>query len=132
MIRFTSNSAASFFLLFSTAVAWYEGSTILDNSLEWQYSTPFTQLLYGVVNNPSDISQLDYFVYAAKFQPTFPIIMVLSSLYLLILIGYSILKQEKKWVCLLSYLFRRRIAFYLVILLLNLQRSVVIYYFLFS
>ena len=70
---------------------------ILDNSLEWRYSTPFTQLLYGVVNNPSDISQLDYFVYTVKFQPSFPIIMVLSSLYLLILIGYYILKQEKKW-----------------------------------
>lgn len=43
------------------------------------------------------ISQLDYIVYASKFQPTFPIIMILSSLNLLILIGYKILKQEKKW-----------------------------------
>lgn len=83
-------------LLFSTAVAWYEGSAILDNSLEWRNSTPFTQLLYGAVNNPSNILQLDYFVYAIKFQPTFPIIMVLSSLYLLILIGYCIFQEEKK------------------------------------
>ncbi|MBT2728809.1 YjdJ family protein [Bacillus sp. ISL-75] len=83
-------------LLFSTSVAWYEGSTILDKSLEWRYSTPFTQLLYGEVSEPSEISQLDYFVYAAKFQPTFPIIMVLSSLYLLILIGYYIFQEEKK------------------------------------
>ena len=87
---------ASFFLLFSTAVAWYEGSAILDNPWEWRYSTPFTQLFYGVVSSPSDISQLDYFVYAFKFQPIFPVIMVLSSLYLLALIGYFIFKQEKK------------------------------------
>jgi len=106
MIRFIIQCGiSSFFLLFSTAVAWYEGSAILDNPWEWRYSTPFTQLLYGVVSNPSAISQLDYFVYAAKFQPTFPSIMVLSSLYLLILIGYYILKQEKKWfACYLTFL----------------------------
>lgn len=97
MIRFIIQfGVASFFLLFSTTVAWYEGSAILDNPWEWRYSTPFTQLLYGVVSNPNDISQLDYFVYASKFQPTFPIIMVMSSLYLLILTGYYIFKQEKK------------------------------------
>jgi Domain of unknown function (DUF4306) len=96
MIRFIIQfGVASFFLLFSTTVAWYEGSAILDNPWEWKYSTPFTQLMYAVVSNPSDISRLDYFVYAAKFQPTFPIIMVLSSLYLLILIGYCIFRQEK-------------------------------------
>lgn len=98
MIRFIIQfGVASLLLLFSTTVAWYEGSAILDNPWEWRYSTPFTKLFHGVVSNPSDISQLDYFVYASKFQPTFPIIMILSSLYLLILIGYYILKQEKKW-----------------------------------
>ncbi|MBU8769452.1 YjdJ family protein [Cytobacillus oceanisediminis] len=98
MIRFVIPFSVSIaVLLFSAAVAWYEGSAILDNPWEWRYSTPFTQLLYGVVNNPSDISQPDYFVYASKFQPTFPIIMILSSLYLLILIGYNTLKQKRKW-----------------------------------
>ncbi len=85
---------ASILMLFSTAVSWYEGSAILDNPWEWRYSTPFTQLLYGEVSKPSDISQLDYFVYAAKFQPTFPIIMIISALYLLVLVGYLLLKRE--------------------------------------
>jgi len=62
-------------LLFSTVAAWYEGSAILDNPWEWKYSTPFSQMLYGEVQSDSDISQLDYFVYAAKFQPAFPVIM---------------------------------------------------------
>ena len=98
MIRFIIQfGVASFFLLFSTLATWYEGSAILDRSLEWRNSTPFTQLFYGVVSNPSEISRLDFFVYAAKFRPTFPSIMVLSSLYLLILIGYYILKDKKKW-----------------------------------
>jgi hypothetical protein len=83
-------------LLFSTAVAWYEGSAILDHPWEWKYSTPFSHMLHGEVHSNSDISQLDYFVYAAKFQPTFPVIMVISSLYLLVLIGYYFLNQHYK------------------------------------
>lgn len=96
MIRFIQFGVASCFLLISFFATLYEGSNILTDPWEWRYSTPFTQLFYGVVNNPSDISQLDYIVYAAKFHPTFPIIMFLSGLYLLVLIGYYTLKQEKK------------------------------------
>jgi len=84
-------------LLISTIAGWYEGSAILDNPWEWKYSTPFSQLLYGEVHSESNISELDYYIYAAKFQPTFPIIMVISSLYLLILIGYYSLKRQYKW-----------------------------------
>lgn len=79
---------ASILFFLSIVVAWYEGSTILDNPWEWKYSTPFSRLLYGEVHSASDILQLDYFIYAAKFQPTYPVIMVISILYLLILIGY--------------------------------------------
>ncbi|MDE5414277.1 YjdJ family protein [Alkalihalobacterium chitinilyticum] len=82
-------------LLFSTFASWYEGSAILDNPWEWKYSTPFSQLLYGDVQNINQISQLDHFVYAAKFQPTFPLIMLISGLYLLILIGYQLFKSRK-------------------------------------
>jgi hypothetical protein len=92
-------------LLFSTVAAWYEGSAILDNPWEWKYSTPFSQMLYGEVQSDSDISQLDYFVYAAKFQPTFPVIMAISGLYLLILIGYYFLnRQHKRFTYFLSIL----------------------------
>ncbi|MGE8205422.1 YjdJ family protein [Heyndrickxia sp. NPDC080065] len=84
-------------LLFSTAVAWYEGSALIDYPSEWTYSTPFSQLLNGQILSESDISQLDFFVYAAKFQPTFPLIMQITGLYLLVLIGYSFLKNQNKW-----------------------------------
>ena len=60
------------FLIFFTVAAWYEGSTILDNPWEWKYSAIFTQLLHGEVVNQHTISQLDYFVYAAKFKPAYP------------------------------------------------------------
>ncbi len=96
---------ASILLLISTVAAFYEGSAIVDNPWEWKYSTPFSQFLYGEVNSNSSISQLDYLVYAVKFQPTFPVIMVISSLYLLILIGYHFLKpQHKRFAYYLSFL----------------------------
>lgn len=84
-------------LVFSTTITWYEGSAILDNRWEWKYSTPISQLLNGQILNNSDISQLDYFVYAKKFQPTFPLIMQISGLYLFILIGFYTLKDKNKW-----------------------------------
>lgn len=98
LFRFSIQFGIAFiFLLISTVAGWYEGSALLDNPWEWKYSTPFSQLFYGEVQSSSDISKLDYFVYSAKFQPTFPVIMVLSSLYLLILIGYYFLKRQYKW-----------------------------------
>lgn len=69
-------------LLMATAIAWYEGSEIIDNSLEWKYSTPFSRLFNIEIVNGQDISQLDYFVYAAKFQPFFPMIMTVSVIYI--------------------------------------------------
>ncbi|WP_240375611.1 YjdJ family protein [Bacillus piscicola] len=86
----------SILLLFSTLAAWYEGSAILDNPWEWKYSTPFSQLFHGEVQNSSHVSQLDHFVYAAKFGPTFPIIVVISTIYLIVLLGYYFLKRQLK------------------------------------
>lgn len=78
-------------------VAWYEGSAIIDNSLEWKYSTPFTKLFDIEITNGADISQLDYFIYAVKFQPLFPTIMLVSLLYILSITGYYLIKIKSKW-----------------------------------
>ncbi|RBP85990.1 uncharacterized protein DUF4306 [Cytobacillus firmus] len=59
------------------------------------YNT-FYKLLYGEVIKPSDITRLDFFIYAARFQPTFAILMFISSLYFLGIIGYFIFKKEKR------------------------------------
>lgn len=86
-----------FILAVSTFIAWYEGSAIIDNSLEWKYSTPFTELFNIDITNGRDISQLDYFVYSAKFQPLFPTIMMVCVLYILSVIGYYLIKRNPKW-----------------------------------
>ncbi|MFJ7828515.1 DUF4306 domain-containing protein [Psychrobacillus sp. NPDC096623] len=77
-------------------VAWYEGSQIVNNTLEWKYTTYFSEMVNGSVKQASDILTIDYFVYAAKFFPLFPLLMLLSGTYLLILIGYSLLKHNYK------------------------------------
>lgn len=50
----------------------------------------------GEVTEHADISQLDHFIYAAKFNPIFPILMVLSFTYIFILSGYLLLKYNTK------------------------------------
>ncbi|MGE6258163.1 YjdJ family protein [Heyndrickxia sporothermodurans] len=91
-------------LLFSTVVAWYEGSEIVFDSFEWGYSTPLTHFFHGEVNEPADISPFDYFVYAAKFRPTFPILMIVSTIYLFTLIGYFFTKKKNKFTYFISLL----------------------------
>ena len=87
----------TFTLVVSTFIAWYEGSAITYKSLEWGYSTPFTKLFNIEITNGRDISQLDYFVYAAKFQPLFPAIMMVSVFYILSVGGYYLIKYKPKW-----------------------------------
>lgn len=50
------------------------------------------------ITNGRDISQLDYFVYAVKFQPLFPTMMIVSVLYILSVIGFYLIKIKSKWV----------------------------------
>jgi hypothetical protein len=89
--------AVSAVFLFSTIAAWYEGSALLNHPSEWQNSTPITHLMYGTVHESSKILQWDFFVYAAKYEPTFPMIMTVSGLYFLIFLGYYIFKKVRKW-----------------------------------
>ncbi|WLV25364.1 YjdJ family protein [Aciduricibacillus chroicocephali] len=87
MFLFIQLGVTIFIFLASFLFSWYEGSAVLENPWEWNYSTPFSHLLHGEVNKVSDISLLDHFVYAAKFHPLYPALMLLSGVYLLVLVG---------------------------------------------
>lgn len=98
MFKYIIQFVVGFFtLIVSTFIAWYEGSTITNNSFEWEYSTPFSKLLNIEITNGRDISQLDYFVYAAKFHPLFPTIMIVSTFYILSVVGYLLIQNKSKW-----------------------------------
>ncbi|MEI2663178.1 YjdJ family protein [Rossellomorea sp. LJF3] len=79
---------------FSTLVSWYEGSALLDHSWEWRYSAPFSEMVHGRVTGSNDIVALDFFVYAAKFSPLYPGVMITSASYLFILIGFGLLNKQ--------------------------------------
>jgi hypothetical protein len=87
--------AALFFMVF-TFCTWYEGSEILDRPWEWKYSTHFTQVNDEQAMDAVDISNFDHFVYAAKFKPLFPLLMVLAASYIIILSGYILFKRRIK------------------------------------
>ncbi|WP_162800249.1 DUF4306 domain-containing protein [Oceanobacillus zhaokaii] len=107
--------AITIFLL-STLAALYEGSGIFYHIFEWEYSTPFSKLINGEVTNAGDIVVLDHFVFAAKYSPTFPIIMTLCGIYLLVLIGYFIFRKSRRFI---------RYTFILGILLFLLSSSLI-------
>ena len=87
---------ASMLLLLSTGATWYEGSTILEKPWEWKHTALFSQMANGQVENLNDILPIDHFVYAAKFAPTFPFLMLLSATYLIILVGYILFKRKDR------------------------------------
>lgn len=98
MFRFIFQfGAASLVFLFAMIAAWYEGSALLDHPSEWKTSTPFTHWFRGPIQTEQDILQWDFFIYAAKYQPTYPMIMLISGLYLLLFLGYYLFKRAKKW-----------------------------------
>lgn len=80
--------------IFATAATWYEGSELLSRTLEWKYSTFFSQMINGEVIIANDISGLDFFIYAVKFQPFYPFLMMMSILYLLLLASYLVLGKN--------------------------------------
>ena len=92
----TQFGLASILLILSTGATWYEGSSIVEKPWEWKHTAIFSQMANGQVENLNDILPIDHFVYAAKFAPTFPLLMLLSATYLLILVGYILLKRKDR------------------------------------
>ncbi|MDN7240731.1 YjdJ family protein [Planococcus sp. N028] len=83
------------FLIFSTLISWYEGAQLLDDPWEWKYTALFSNWLNGEVKTKSDIMEIDYFVYAAKFEPLFPFLMVSAALVILFQLVTWLLKGKE-------------------------------------
>lgn len=81
--------------IFSTLASWYEGGQLRDISWEWKYSAVFSTWLNGPVNEADDILAIDHFVYAAKFEPLFPLLMAASLLFIIFQLSAWLLKDRK-------------------------------------
>ncbi|MBT9250932.1 MULTISPECIES: YjdJ family protein [Bacillus] len=72
--------------LFLAAVNWYQGSELVSDQFDWNYTATFSKLLNGIdtITSPKQISQLDFFIYSAKHYPVISIVMICSFLYVLL------------------------------------------------
>lgn len=84
------------FFCIATFASWYEGSELVDNSFEWEHTAVFTSWIHDGEVERGNISQLDYFVYSIKFKPIFPIIMMVSLMYMVFAIGQKLLQPGIK------------------------------------
>ena len=97
MYKYAVHIMAGCAVFFASAfAAFYEGSALAHNTWEWSYSTPVTTLMGGEVEEASDIVRLDYFYYAAKHEPAFPLIMMASILYIMLICGLMLLRLKKR------------------------------------
>ncbi|PSL40978.1 uncharacterized protein DUF4306 [Planomicrobium soli] len=86
---------ASCFFIFSAFISWYEGAKLLDIPWEWKHTAIFSVWRHGEVTTPGEIMGIDHFIYAAKFQPLFPVLMISSALVVIYLLASWILKNNK-------------------------------------
>ncbi|TYS18635.1 DUF4306 domain-containing protein [Rossellomorea vietnamensis] len=69
------------FVLMTGFFSLYEGSALIDNTEQWKYTAVISQMMNeGEVLEKSEISQLDFFLYAIKFRPFFPASMIVFIL----------------------------------------------------
>lgn len=86
-VLLASQCGFSFMLLiFFIAVNWYQGSELITDKFEWNYTAKFTKLFNSInsVTSSKQISQLDFFIYSAKHYPIYSALMILSLVYMII------------------------------------------------
>lgn len=86
---------AFLFFLIATVTAWYEGSGLVDNTFEWKHTAVITSWLHNGEVEQGNISQLDFFIYSIKFKPIFPIIMLVSMIYMIVALGHKFISKDR-------------------------------------
>lgn len=117
--RFVAFSIALSIFLCSTLVAWYEGAQIYDTPWEWENTALFSSLIHEKsISSLNEISEIDHFIYSAKFQPLFPFLMVASLLTLALILFYPLFIRSTSAVV-VGCLFLTIASFFIVYLLGN-------------
>lgn len=80
---------------FATFVSWYEGGQLRDDPWEWEHTAVFSNWLHDGVTNADDILVIDHFVYAAKFEPLFPLLMVTSFLVMFVQLAFWLFRRHR-------------------------------------
>ena len=108
---------ASAVCIFAALISWYEGGQLRDDSWEWKYTAIFSNWINGEVTSSNEILEIDHFVYAAKFEPFFPLLMA-ASLIVIIFQVILWLTSDRKTV---------RNVFFLVMAVLSFAVSIAVF-----
>lgn len=76
----------------------YEGSALTDDTEQWKYTAVISQMMNErEVLEKSEISQLDFFLYAIKFRPFFPASMIVFILLMMFVAVFPFLHRRTSW-----------------------------------
>ena len=81
--------------ILSTLISWYEGAQLRDIPWEWEYIAIFSNWANDGFTNANNLLVIDHFVYASKFEPFFPILMVVSLVYMIFQLVFQLFKRCK-------------------------------------
>lgn len=81
--------------VFATLVSWYEGGQLRDNSWEWKHTAIFSNWVNDGFTNADNLLTIDHFVYAAKFEPLFPLLMASSFLVMVFQLAFWLFKGRR-------------------------------------
>lgn len=79
----------------ATFASWYEGSDLVERPSVWESTAKNTSWWNDGVVERENISQLDYFIYSLKYKPLFPILMMVSFVYILFAVGKRWMKGKR-------------------------------------
>ncbi|WP_433746386.1 DUF4306 domain-containing protein [Falsibacillus pallidus] len=80
------------FFLVLAYINLYQGSELRDAKLEWNHLAKFTFLFHGAPIHPDDINLLDYFIYSAKYFPSWMAVMIV--VFVLFIVSIFILLRQ--------------------------------------
>lgn len=81
--------------ILAALVSWYEGAQLRDIPWEWEHTAVFSNWVNDGFTNANSLLAIDHFVYAAKFEPLFPLLMAISLLYMIFQLIFWLFKGRK-------------------------------------
>ena len=79
----------------ATLVSWYERAQLRDIPWEWKHTAVFSNWANDGFTNSDNLLAIDHFVYAAKFEPLFPLLMAISLVYMAFQLVFWLFKYHK-------------------------------------
>ncbi|MFD1032644.1 DUF4306 domain-containing protein [Metaplanococcus flavidus] len=82
-------------LVLATLISWYEGGQLRDNPWEWKHTAVFSNWINNGFTNSENLLVIDHFVYAAKFEPLFPLLMASSFLWMVFQLAFWVFRGRR-------------------------------------